>query len=398
MTQMPAITVIIPTRERADVLEKALSTVVAQNYERLHIIVSDNCSNDGTADVVSSFHDSRIRYVRTQTRLSMADNYEAALTHAPASWVGFMGDDDGLCIQAIPGLAQIISETGALAVRSRTVTFDWPGTHGRDHGALIVPMGRGYEIRKSAQWLSRVMRGLAPYAELPMAYNGGFVHKDVFDAIRARGGRYFRSSSPDVYSAIAVASVTDRYAFSHEPLSINGTSKHSIGTSFHRGQDNSAAAKRFFSEGNIPLHPDVPLDLDGSYPLSLHALVLEAYLQSSALRAPESVDFSNQLAIMLALERPHRRAVKEWGSVFASHHGLSLQGAERRATLLRGPLLARSVWLKAARAANSIMLDDAKLPLNDVYQCSLAVAIVRGYRSRVTSLFRAFRHRRRVTG
>ena len=41
-------TVIIPTRNRANTLRYALLTCTAQAYEDLEIIVSDNCSDDDT--------------------------------------------------------------------------------------------------------------------------------------------------------------------------------------------------------------------------------------------------------------------------------------------------------------------------------------------------------------
>ena len=47
-------TVIIPTRERCEVLWACLKTVTAQEYENLEIIVSDNVSADATVDVVRS--------------------------------------------------------------------------------------------------------------------------------------------------------------------------------------------------------------------------------------------------------------------------------------------------------------------------------------------------------
>jgi len=75
----PLITVIIPTRERADTLETCLQTVVAQTYPNLKIIVSDNCSNDNTKDVVLSFDDKRITYLNTGRRLSMTHNWEFAI-------------------------------------------------------------------------------------------------------------------------------------------------------------------------------------------------------------------------------------------------------------------------------------------------------------------------------
>jgi len=81
--------VIIPTRERADVLVHCLRTVVAQDYENLEIIVSDNHSSDNTWEVVESFGDKRIRYINTGRRLSMSSNWEYALSSVSEGYVGF---------------------------------------------------------------------------------------------------------------------------------------------------------------------------------------------------------------------------------------------------------------------------------------------------------------------
>jgi cellulose synthase/poly-beta-1,6-N-acetylglucosamine synthase-like glycosyltransferase len=61
--------VIIPTRERMDTLRHCLRTVVAQDYDPLNIIVSDNFSQDGTREVVAEFNDPRITYVNTGRRV-----------------------------------------------------------------------------------------------------------------------------------------------------------------------------------------------------------------------------------------------------------------------------------------------------------------------------------------
>jgi len=74
MNNLPKFTVIVPTRERADVLGPALKTVVEQDYDNLRILVSDNFSNDSTRDMVESFRDPRIIYINTGKRLSMSLN------------------------------------------------------------------------------------------------------------------------------------------------------------------------------------------------------------------------------------------------------------------------------------------------------------------------------------
>ena len=111
-------TIIIPTRERADVLVHSLHTVVAQDYEDLTIIVSDNFSQDNTKQVVDSFHDPRIKYINTGRRVSMSHNWEFALSHVKDGWVSIIGDDDGLMPGALTTVADIIRKTGCQAITS----------------------------------------------------------------------------------------------------------------------------------------------------------------------------------------------------------------------------------------------------------------------------------------
>src|SRR5216683_506883 len=92
----PTLTIVIPTRERADTLQFALRTVCRQKDRDFVILVSDNASNDSTAQVVKSFGDPRIRYINPGRRLSMSHHYEFALDHVVTDYVMFMGDDDGL--------------------------------------------------------------------------------------------------------------------------------------------------------------------------------------------------------------------------------------------------------------------------------------------------------------
>ena len=54
--------VVIPTCNRANMLQRALESVLAQSYDNFEILVMDDGSTDNTAEVVSSFTDPRITY------------------------------------------------------------------------------------------------------------------------------------------------------------------------------------------------------------------------------------------------------------------------------------------------------------------------------------------------
>lgn len=390
-------TVVIPTRERCDVLGKALQTVTAQRYEPLEIIVSDNCSADRTREVVAANGDPRVRYLNTGRRLSMSHNWEFALSHVRGGWLTVMGDDDGLLPGALEKVADLIADTGARAVRSENCYYAWPSLSG-GHGRLRVPLRSGYEVRNGRAWLDKVLRGGAGYPELPMLYTGGFVDFSILETLRARTGAFYRSCIPDVYAAVAIASLLDTYVYSHEPFAVNGASKHSTGTSWlSKGRAaGTSPLQQFASEGNIPFHKDVPLAADGTYPPSLQVVIYESFLQTIDLRGDvPSVDHAQQLSVILALAGRHAGPVYEWGRIFARQHALDFDSIARRASSLKVGNRLRKLGARMSRAMNVYKSDRSDLPLDDVFEASIAAATIRAIApGRTWTLAHALKRRR----
>jgi len=59
---MPQVSVIIPTRNRANLLKEAIESVLNQTFTDFELIIVDDGSTDHTAEVVAAFHDQRIVY------------------------------------------------------------------------------------------------------------------------------------------------------------------------------------------------------------------------------------------------------------------------------------------------------------------------------------------------
>lgn len=383
----PKITVVIPTRERCDVLEYALRTATSQNYEHLEILVSDNCSGDDTAGVVQRANDRRIRYINPGRRLSMSHHWDFALEHVQDGWVTFVGDDDGLLPNSVRRIANIILQTDAKVIRTENCMFVWPGMPEHPNGQLIVPMAHGLERRSSAQWLQKVLAGMARYSQLPMIYNGGFIHRTVLEQIRSPAGTVFSSVNPDVYTAIAIARSIESYVYVREPLAIGGTSRHSNGHSAFSvsATRNKEAFQQFQSEGNIPFHADMPTMSDGSLPLSLQACVYEAYLQSGTVGCGMAeMNHQRQLAVILATAGKHRKSIEDWGRLFANRHGIDYPAAHRAAARLRPWLQGGEFSQKLKRAFGSVVTD--KLPLSNIHDASIAAAVIRSKPGRTDSL------------
>src|SRR5260221_11421836 len=95
------LSIVIPTRERAETLGFTLRTALAQTTNNYEVIVSDNFSQDNTKSVVAKAADHRVRYVNTERRMSMCDNWEIALDHSRGKYIIFIVDEDAIMPDAL---------------------------------------------------------------------------------------------------------------------------------------------------------------------------------------------------------------------------------------------------------------------------------------------------------
>lgn len=384
MTDNQKFTVIVPTRQRADVLGPALETIVTQDYDNLRILVSDNFSDDTTRDVVESFNDPRIAYYNTGKRLSMSHNWEFALSHVSDGWIAIVGDDDGLLPGALARAAEIAYEYDVKAIGSSNAAYNWPSMPEQPFGTVSVNLKRGVSLRDSKQWLSRVYCGRASYSSLPILYTGGFIDSSLIEQARSADRTFYHSMIPDVYSAIVFSKLTDRFAFSNEPLAVGGSSQHSAGTShFSKGtkklSDYTPAAE-FFSEPNIPFHGELAASGSDMLPPSIELLVYESLMQSEHL-TPSIVTLTNhseQLALILGrAKRRHKKEISEWGQKFAQRHALDMADINKRARIIRvRHKLWKSIKKLTEKYSTVNIAGNSRLPIRNVYDASLVVSTV----------------------
>lgn len=90
----PRVTVIIPTFNRAQYLPGAVASVLGQPVEDICVLICDNASDDGTADVARGFADDRIRYVRHDRNIGWTANFNSALDAVDTPYFVILGDDD----------------------------------------------------------------------------------------------------------------------------------------------------------------------------------------------------------------------------------------------------------------------------------------------------------------
>ena len=206
----PLLSLILPTRERAQTLAFTLATALDQQSCDYEVVVSDNASTDHTKAVVDRFDDERIRYFNTGQRLSMCGNYEFALEQARGDYVIFIGDDDAVIPGALDHLLSLLRRTPEPIIHMWPLhIYDWPVDGKPARVAYLAPVVAPTELDLKAKARFVMSMGSWKYYELPSPYHSA-IPRQILTAIRERTGRVFHSTQPDVFTAMAIPAFTSR--------------------------------------------------------------------------------------------------------------------------------------------------------------------------------------------
>ncbi|OFW35612.1 MAG: hypothetical protein A2074_04105 [Candidatus Aquicultor primus] len=125
------LTVAIPTYNRAKYLDLLLSGLLSQVEDLrgwVDIVISDNCSTDGTREVVRRYSDAglSLRYLRNQQNMGATWNTIRCFEEAQTKYVLVFGDDDILLDGTFKKLAQLLSndDYGAVYLKSYSYLGD----------------------------------------------------------------------------------------------------------------------------------------------------------------------------------------------------------------------------------------------------------------------------------
>src|ERR1700730_11702421 len=96
MNAVPRLSVGLPVYNGANYLAESLEALLGQSYEDFELIIADNASTDGTADICRRYgkQDSRIRYFRQPSNVGLAPNHNFVVEQARGELFKWASNDD----------------------------------------------------------------------------------------------------------------------------------------------------------------------------------------------------------------------------------------------------------------------------------------------------------------
>ncbi|HET6830369.1 MAG TPA: glycosyltransferase [Solirubrobacterales bacterium] len=165
----PAVSVVIPTRDRWPLLADTLASVLAQEHVALEAVIVDDGST-APPPAARPFDDPRVRIVRNERSLGVAGARNRGIESARGGWIAFLDDDDVWSPAKLRSQLDAAGATGAAFAYAAVV---------------LVTTDRGAVTIAAAPPPERLAELLAAYNAIPAGASNVVVRTD---RVRTLGG------------------------------------------------------------------------------------------------------------------------------------------------------------------------------------------------------------------
>jgi Glycosyl transferase family 2 len=172
----PLVTIAIPTRNRASVVNEAARRALAQSYANIEVLVSDNASTDDTLATLRSIEDPRLRILASSEDIGASANYSKCIREAKGDFLLIVPDDDRISTSFIEKCVDLLEEEpGIQAVAAAYGVFF--ADENRDRPAMLSRrLSTG--IWDGSEILKEVLRGQLSSAMLSTVFRPEFLRSN----------------------------------------------------------------------------------------------------------------------------------------------------------------------------------------------------------------------------
>jgi glycosyltransferase involved in cell wall biosynthesis len=214
MANRPFFSVLMPTKNRSEILGGAIESVLGQSFPDFEIILSDNDdSPTATAEVAARYADPRLRYFRTSGRLPMHENWENAFLQAQGQQVLLLEDKMRLVPNALEILHRCLEQHGPLPISYR-IKF---AKRDRLPGPRTFPKVQRLDSKETIESFCRFEQDF--FQQLPKALDS-CASRELLERVKtgSPSGLLFSYISPDYASGFMLLAATPAFLHITTPL------------------------------------------------------------------------------------------------------------------------------------------------------------------------------------
>ena len=373
--ETPAVSVLIPTFQRRELVRRAVASVVAQTYRDFELIVIDDGSTDGTGEILESLDTRGLRFhYRWRPNRGVAAARNVGLELARGEIIAFLDSDDLWLTDHLDVVVEVFRRQPEAVVVSTCPWFILAGRQQSADAALLdyrstgllgaasvgflpciavraeaIRQAGGFDERLAAFEDSDLLRRLATLGPFATVRRRTVLAQATSGSLRDRAatsGRYLKAaelSAENLAAAVGRMPEADRRRLEDQP-------RHAL----HLARAMRALDRR--DETTLRAELEIACE---TYPLSTAFLLIGSRLRHHLPRSGQPLE---RLAMLETLTRvwpqphaPASRYMRAWAIGLALRLGRPgqalrmLRGWQWRGTARFGLLVAPSLWHRARR-------------------------------------------------
>ena len=94
MDRKPFFSIVLPTYNQSEFLEKCIKSILLQTFENWELIIINNNSTDNTLRLIRKFNDRRIKTFNIDNRGILAKSRNLGIKKSKSDWICFIDTDD----------------------------------------------------------------------------------------------------------------------------------------------------------------------------------------------------------------------------------------------------------------------------------------------------------------
>lgn len=107
------VSIVLPTYNGAKYIRQSIDSCLNQTYSNIELVIVDDCSTDNTAEIVRSYTDERIRYIRNETNLRLPCSLNVGFKNSTGEYLTWTSDDNFYDKEAIMGMLTFLKNNNA---------------------------------------------------------------------------------------------------------------------------------------------------------------------------------------------------------------------------------------------------------------------------------------------